>query len=250
METASDLPFELDSLARAENYQKWIFETIQPYLGERILEIGAGIGNMSKWLPIRERLIVSERDPNLIQQFNHAEQNSALLSNSRSSVIQFDLTRDDLNILKKENLDTIISFNVLEHIENDREVLQKLVCILENPNQKNIKKIITFVPAHQWAYGSFDKNYGHFRRYSAEGLDALLKTVVPVHAKTTFQYFNLVGLLGWLVSGKILSKQIIDPTSIYLFDRLCPYIKGVDQWIHRSLKVPIGQSLLAVTEWN
>ena len=59
---SNDLHFELDLLARAYNYQRWVFDTIEPFLGNRILELGAGIGNMSKWLPIREKLILTEYD--------------------------------------------------------------------------------------------------------------------------------------------------------------------------------------------
>jgi 16S rRNA A1518/A1519 N6-dimethyltransferase RsmA/KsgA/DIM1 with predicted DNA glycosylase/AP lyase activity len=56
------LPFELEILKDATNYQKWAAQAILPYLGERILEVGSGIGNMSQWLPVRQKLVLSETE--------------------------------------------------------------------------------------------------------------------------------------------------------------------------------------------
>src|SRR5262245_8205194 len=61
------LPFELDSLAEAHNYQRWVFDAVQPWLGRRILEIGSGIGNMSQWLPADDLLVLTETDPGLVE---------------------------------------------------------------------------------------------------------------------------------------------------------------------------------------
>ncbi len=60
------LPFELDSLAEARNYQRWVFDAVRPFLGRRILEVGSGIGNMSQWLPADELLVLAETDPRLV----------------------------------------------------------------------------------------------------------------------------------------------------------------------------------------
>ncbi len=48
------IDFELESLSKARNYQRWMYESVAPHLGVSILELGAGIGNMSQWLPKRE----------------------------------------------------------------------------------------------------------------------------------------------------------------------------------------------------
>lgn len=46
----SGFPYELSLLSQAINCQKWIARAVRPYLGERIMEVGAGIGNMSRHL--------------------------------------------------------------------------------------------------------------------------------------------------------------------------------------------------------
>ena len=58
-------PFELDALAKAHQYQKWIYESVAPYMGKRVLELGSGIGNLSQWLPDQELLVLSEVETSL-----------------------------------------------------------------------------------------------------------------------------------------------------------------------------------------
>src|SRR5262245_37150543 len=60
------IPFELEALNQATEYQRWVTDTVMPYLGERILELGAGVGNLSRWLPVKERLILTETEPYLL----------------------------------------------------------------------------------------------------------------------------------------------------------------------------------------
>ena len=61
-----NLPFELAVLEKAMRYQEWIITAIKPYLGNRILELGAGIGNMSRWFSLAERIVLTESDARLL----------------------------------------------------------------------------------------------------------------------------------------------------------------------------------------
>lgn len=243
-----DLPFELAALARAQNYQKWVFDTVEPFLGRRILEIGAGIGNMSRWLPSQERLILSECDPNLIDIL----QKTLASDEKRASnvvVRSFDFMNDPIEPFCEENLDTILSFNVLEHVEDDLLALDRLCRILRSSHAPGPKRLVTFVPAHNWAYGSFDRHFGHYRRYSYTMFERLAQKVAP-ETRIEARYFNLIGLLGWIINGKILSKSTIGPGAIQTFERLCPYVRGMDDFIHTRLRFPLGQSLLFVLTWE
>jgi hypothetical protein len=44
----------LHNLAHARRFNKWMVKGIEPYLGDRILEVGSGIGNISWLLPKKE----------------------------------------------------------------------------------------------------------------------------------------------------------------------------------------------------
>ncbi|MBI3542775.1 MAG: class I SAM-dependent methyltransferase [Deltaproteobacteria bacterium] len=157
------VPFELSSLSGARNYQSWIFESIRPFMGRRILEIGAGIGNMSRWLPRNERLILSETNPVLLGLLGGGIDAA---DDGKVTTLRLDLETDDVGSLVKENLDTIVSFNVLEHIKDDALVLRKMKEILMSGNGPYPRRIVSFVPAHHWAYGTIDRSFGHYRRYS------------------------------------------------------------------------------------
>src|SRR5258708_4767163 len=101
----ADLPFELESLARATNYQQWMFRAVEPYLGRRIMEIGAGIGNMSRWLPVHERLIVTEFDPALLKVLERCMQ-ERVGGDPRVVARSLDMLKDDLEEIERETLDT------------------------------------------------------------------------------------------------------------------------------------------------
>jgi len=240
---AAELPFELESLKLAKNYQAWVSDTVQPFLGKRILEIGSGIGNLSQWLPVHERLILTEADPILFQTLKN---NLAPLSDKKTCHL-IDVSTDWIEPFKKEQIDTIVSFNVLEHIEDDKKALKDLGELLKQAPANQPRRLVSFVPAHDWAYGTMDKSFHHHRRYSHKDLLKISHELFPT-AKITYRYFNLAGLPGWIMMGKILKKESFDFTAVKAFEKICPYIRDIDDFIHEKLRIPFGQSLLFVIE--
>lgn len=242
--TDDGLPFELALLARAVNYQQWVASAVEPHLGRRILEVGAGIGNMSKWLPARDLLMLSEAEPSLLAQLRQTAARH-FENDRRVSVAALDLTQDLRTQFSRHDFDTIVSFNVLEHIEDDAGALRQLIGILRDSQSGAPRRLVTFVPAHQWALGTIDRTYGHFRRYSAQDFGRLAAAVAP-GCRYSARYFNLVGLPGWLVMGKLMRRPNISVRAVDSFEKLCPYIRGIDDFLHTTLHIPLGQSLLAV----
>src|SRR3990167_6564248 len=110
-----ELPFELLVHEHATRYQQWIISAILPYLGKRILELGAGIGNMSRWMAEQaDRLILTEGSTELLTLLSERMKKN-FPESSNLSMQLLDIGQEDLSAFKNENLDTIISFNVLEH---------------------------------------------------------------------------------------------------------------------------------------
>src|SRR3954469_3736049 len=109
------LPFELTALRSGVNYPRWVAAPGAPHLGARILEVGAGLGNLSRWLPLRERLLLSEREPELLRLLRD-EVRERFGGDPRVTVVQADLDGELPAQIAAENLDTIVSFNVLEHV--------------------------------------------------------------------------------------------------------------------------------------
>ena len=115
---------------------------------------------MSQWLPIRRKLVITEAEIKYIDLIK-----KRLLHKKCPDlhIEKIDLSKSWLNNFLIYNLDTIVSFNVFEHIEDDEMAFRDLVNILKQSNSSSVKRIITFVPAHQFLYGSLDEVFGHQR---------------------------------------------------------------------------------------
>ena len=245
---SSNLSFELQALAKAYKYQRWVYEMIEPFLGSRILEIGAGIGNMSKWLPIRERLILTEYDFEFLKILKNSFTYDRIDTDfSKIRLEQYDVLNDSPERFCEENVDTIVSFNVLEHVEDDEKSILSLLTVLQCSQAPGAKRLISFVPAHPWAYGGMDSKFGHYRRYKKHDITKLVKKLVP-EARFWSRHFNFMGLWGWVFNGRILRRDAIGLGAIETFEFLNPLARSLDLIAHRILHLPLGQSLLFVVE--
>src|SRR5690606_22841292 len=56
----------LHNLERAQRFNRWMADAVRPHLGQRVLEIGAGIGNLTSWLLPRERYVASDVNENYL----------------------------------------------------------------------------------------------------------------------------------------------------------------------------------------
>jgi SAM-dependent methyltransferase len=244
------LPFELDMLAEARNYQKWMFDAIQPYLGRRILEVGSGIGNMSRWLPADELLVLTEMEPELLDLLRRRAPDyfGANVGNVHIDALDLSPNAPAATPIYQYQLDTIISFNVLEHIEDDRAAIGRLVEILrESPAP--VRRLVSFVPAQAWALSDLDRYYGHFRRYSKSRIRQLSRDLAP-DVPLTITPFNALGLVGWVWNTMILKKVKIDKGPVMAYDALCRYTRGPDDFLCRRLGYPLGQSFVWVLEFK
>jgi len=243
-EKNNNVPFELEILANAIRYQKWLVDSVHPYLGKRVLELGSGIGNMSRHLPVQERLVLSEISSPLINILK-----DRIPERTNQSIVLLDTKKSLNKNFHSENFDTILSFNVLEHIENDAEMIREMIELLQASQGQGVKRIITLVPAHQWAFGEVDKSFEHFRRYSASSYRKMLRRagIIELNRKNfRFRYLNLPGLIGWWFNGKLLGRKQIGVGNVKLFELLCPLIRPIDDFLHSRLRFPFGNSLLAV----
>ena len=237
------LPFELDALALARNYQRWVFESVRPYLGRRILEVGSGIGNMSQWLPAGELLVLTETDPSLVTLLR--ERAPAYFGGRLPNVHVRELDAGaPLGAFAQYELDTIVSFNVLEHIEDDRAALARFAGVLRS-SRAPARRLISFVPAQSWALSDLDRHYGHFRRYSGGRIREVSREIAP-EATLTLTAFNALGLVGWVWNTTILRRTKIDARSVRAYDVICRYTRTADDFLCRRLRYPFGQSYVWV----
>src|SRR6266567_4160845 len=97
-------------LDRLKRYNKWIWERLQPYVGQRVLEVGAGSGTMTRFLYGRELIVATDRETPYLDRLRNAfRRRPGML------VDRLDLDRDDALALAGHEFDTILCINVLEH---------------------------------------------------------------------------------------------------------------------------------------
>lgn len=237
-------PFELDALAKAHHYQKWIYESVAPHLGKRVLELGSGIGNLSQWLPDGELLVLSELESELISVLKG---NSEVQKKKNIQIIQLDLEKGLSEQVQSFDVDTIVSFNVMEHIKEDVDSIRSQVSVLKNSKSKRPKRLVIFVPAHNFAYGALDRVFKHYRRYDAKMIREIFKNIDP-SLVPQIRYFNALSFPGWIIQGKFFKKTVIKENQIKLIELMIPFWKPFDYLLTKILRYPLGQSLICVVE--
>ncbi len=219
----------LQSVRRAKGFNRWIFNNIQQYVGQRILEAGCGIGNFTEMLLNRSRLVCADLDDFYVEMISRRYGH---LENVRT--IKTDLaTNELLESVEGEKVDTVICINVLEHIPADSAVLANFYKLLAPGGHA-----IILVPAHPWLYSKTDETLGHCRRYTQPMLkEHLEKAGFEVPAVWEF---NRLGVYGWWVS-KQMKNDTLSPRQMKLYERLLPIAKLLD-----AMKLGPGLSVIGV----
>ncbi|MDZ4258596.1 MAG: methyltransferase domain-containing protein [Gemmatimonadales bacterium] len=222
----------LDIMAQAPRYNAWQVERIAPFLGQRILEVGSGTGNISAELLRRdpERLVLTDMDPAYRQHLKAK-------FGDRTGVSVDPLMLPDTGAAERyadDALDTAIALNVVEHIEDDAGALTTMRDIVRPGGH-----VVILVPAMQSIYGTLDTALGHYRRYSKQSLSRLMTSVglQVIHA----EWFNRVGVLGWWFNGRVRRVPLIPTGQLQRFDQLVPLLR-----MERLVPLPFGQSVIVV----
>jgi len=230
-EAASTEDFEFAALSEAENYRRAIVTEFAPFLKGRVLEIGAGIGQISQailQMPEVKELVGVEPDQRFQQGFRQRLPAVRLVEG----------TAADLD--PSESFDGAVMVNVLEHIEHDQEELARLHAILK-PSGGHL---CILVPARQELYSNLDAHFGHFRRYTRTTLRSKLDAAgFKIHR---VDYFNFIGYFAWLLRFRLMGGMSFDINQVRLFDRR---ILPVGHWFEsRIARPPLGQSVIAVAQ--
>jgi SAM-dependent methyltransferase len=219
---------DLEAMAFAVNYHRWIIDEFAPYLGDTVAEVGAGIGSVSRLLlrkPIT-RLVAFEPSGNMYPVLAET-----LRGEDRASAVNDFFTPQ----YAQAGFDSAVYINVLEHIEDDRGELANALRALRPGGH-----LLVFVPALAWLYSDFDRHIHHFRRYAKGALASLVGDAGFTLVKA--RYFDLAGIIPWYVNF-VLLKNSIGSTRVSLYDRLAvPVMRRVES----AVAPPIGKNVLLV----
>jgi SAM-dependent methyltransferase len=222
----------LEIMQAAPRYNAWQFRRIAPYLGRRICEVGAGIGNMSA--------LIHAGSPDLLVLADTDTYYREVLQGrfaSDSAVVVEELTLPDPSAKARfagYTLDTVVALNVIEHIAEDIDAMRSIGGMLRPGG-----RAVILVPALPALYGSLDRELGHVRRYTRRSLAERMRQA-GLRVERTF-YFNLIGTLGWWVNARVRRTPRIPISQLRFFDAMIPVLSLEDH-----LPLPLGQSVIAI----
>jgi glycosyltransferase involved in cell wall biosynthesis/precorrin-6B methylase 2 len=210
-------PSVLDSFSIALNFNRWMADTIAPWVGRRVVEIGAGMGNMTRQLcPRRKLYVATEIDPEYLEQLRSRFRHRPAVRPRKLDAAD---AEDFLPLAGC--FDTVVCLNVLEHIADDTGALERIRTLLEPGG-----RLILLVPHDPAIYGTLDEALGHHRRYTREQLAALL-------ANTGYELermigFNRISRPGWRFTGRVLKSRSISTAGLRVFDKFVWLWRRVD----------------------
>lgn len=218
----------LERIAAAPRFNRWMYHRLSRWIGQRVLEVGSGIGNMSQFFCDRERVVLTDTEPWYRERLRERFGGRPHLSVAEVMLPQ------GTGALGGETFDTIVCLNVLEHIEDDRGSLAAMRGLLAPGGN-----LVLLVPALPFLYGSLDRALGHYRRYTRRSLrDRFREADLSLRH---LEYFNLAGMPGWWLTGRVLRRRLIPAGAMRAYDALVPLFR-----CERFLPWRLGQSLIAI----
>lgn len=210
----------LDSLAQTPRFNRWLADTIQPYVGNHVLEIGAGIGNLSLFLAARRKSYTASD----IDEEHMARLRVRFTHRPNFSLMRCDLSSPDDFASVEARADTVICLNVLEHIKDDAVGLRNIARALLPGGTA-----IVLVPQDQSVYGTLDEVLGHYRRYSETELRQ--KMEAAGFQVDQVLHFNRVTRPGWWLNGRLLKRGHFSRFQLWWFDRLVWLWRRIDRFL-------------------
>ena len=222
----------LNNLTGTPQYISWVTRILRPHLGDRVLEIGAGLGNLTGRLMARKLHYVAGEGDAL---YLHALRNRFLRTpNVTVCELHPEVPAD--YVPGAGQFDTALCVNVLESVKDPVGVLTSLrTCLAPGGS------VLVLVPQGKGLYGSLDEGMGQLRRFSREELGQML-------GQTGFQIeqmyqLNKIGTVSWWLFGKMLGQKTISRPALKLFDKTVWFWRRVD-----GLLPWPGLSLVAVAK--
>ncbi len=232
MKDAQYIGNELELFALANNWKDYWSDQVLPYLGSKILEVGAGLGGTTHLLISKiEKLdewVCLEPDERLANQIKPS------LNGANSKKVKVE-TKYLSDYSPATKFDSLIYIDVIEHIEDDRKELQLAMNYLK-PNGH----LIILVPAHNFLMSPFDKAIGHYRRYNKK----MLLDIKPQNAEIVVsKYLDSFGLSVSMANKLFLKQSYPTKQQVMLWNN---YIVPVSRKFDSVLSYNFGKSALMI----
>lgn len=214
----------------APRYRRWQIDTVRPYCGRSVLEVGPGMGHFAAELDALglDRLVLADMEPYVLERLRRT-----YAGRDDVDVVELKLPgRVDIG----EPVETIVAMNVIEHIEDEVAAMRDLAAALTPGG-----RLIIWVPGYAALYGDFDRKVGHVRRHTP----ATLRTVVERAGLqvSVCRPINLLGGIGWWLAVRRGGVGYPKPWLVWLYDRVgIP----VSRLLERIVRPPFGQTVFCI----
>ncbi len=222
---------ELELFQAALNWKNYFGRSVRPWLGARVLEVGAGIGGTTEVLcdGAAERWLCLEPDAAQCQRIRQRIDRGEL----PGCCVALAGTLAALDAGAR--FDTILYMDVLEHIEDDRGELARAAALLAPGG-----RLVVLAPAHPWLYTPFDAAIGHYRRYTRQ---SLLAAAPPALEVLGARYLDAVGTCLSAANRLLLRRSMPSAGNIRFWDRC---VVPLSRWVDPLLRYSFGKSVLVV----
>jgi len=228
---------DLEALANLPAYQDWILHLFRPHLRGKVVEIGAGLGNISsRYADAVQDLLLLEPAKNLYPRLKERFQGKPHVRTICGLVENLAPVDGAAPSIGGGPFDAALLVNVLEHVADDVPMLRTVRSILRAEG-----KLLIFVPALPWLYGTLDKRVGHERRYTRPGLLQVVEQAG--FAVETIRYFDFPGVLPWFVAGRLNRSGRFSVRAAKIYDR---FVVPIARATEKIVKPPIGKNLLCI----
>jgi len=206
----------LARLSRAPKFNAWIADRIRPFCGNCVLEIGAGVGNLTLQLVPRRTFVATDVNPLHLTTLASLRTDRPYLSVARCDV------SDRASFPARDGgYETVVCVNVIAYIADDVAALTNIRSVLAADG-----RAIVLVPQGPGNVGTLDEVLGHSRRYTRETLTAAARAAgLEVEAMLPF---NRCGTLAWYVNGRLLKRRGFGLFQIKLLNLLTPMLRVLD----------------------
>ncbi|MDM4721822.1 methyltransferase domain-containing protein [Micromonospora sp. WMMA1363] len=217
----------LEGLATAVNHRRWFVELALPYLGDNPIEIGSGLGDYAlEWAERLPHFTATEADPDRL----------VMLKDRLAAEPSVEVREMLLPHSERGDYSAVVSYNVLEHIEDHVGALRSMRDLVR-PGAA----VIIIVPAFQFAMSPADIATGHVRRYTKKTLTAAMTEAGLTVER--INYANALGLIGYFMATKVFRLMPKEGPMVKAYDALIlPVTKAAEQ----RFRPPFGQSVFAV----
>ena len=206
----------LRRMAALAPYNRWLHERFEHFLGHRILEVGSGVGNQTRFfIDNRARVVASDIEPHYVRELTSR---FADRTNVRIASYRFPLDDAARAELRSDGIDTIVCMNVLEHIEDDVATLSDFSKVLPSDGH-----LVLLVPSLKALYGTLDQHLNHYRRYDQEELRA--KLTASGFTIDTMRFLNRVAVPGWWLNSRVLRRKVLPKGQLRFFKWIMPLLR-------------------------